>query len=231
LQASVATCVPTLASNENYAIVGTLVGVAFLIQMFDIYLDTLRLATYKIKQLPPSFKEGYKLSDAIDQRLGKGDYEIKEDNPVPKMPINLSDVTDTPSKVSQLMEPLRRSITLTDLKKIEDDFLLGQEYNYRHVKVTILYKAVLAVFWVVFWVDNWLESLYQLNLYFLFPNAPVSGCPMQPFWADFCVGLMIELELTLLHALFFTAMLWYDCFVIQKKYGFLKQTLCPFLLR
>ena len=55
-----------------------LVVVSFFIQMFDIYLDARQRKTYKIKDLPKEFTEGYQLSDEIDRKLKKGIYEPKQ---------------------------------------------------------------------------------------------------------------------------------------------------------
>ena len=93
------------------------------------------------------------------------------------------------------------------------------------------YKLTLAVFWVIFWVALWPEALFQWNMNWLYPNTATEGCPVRPFWADFAVAIMIEIELTIVHQLFFTALLYVDFFIIQDKYGFLKITLGDFLLR
>lgn len=86
------------------------------------------------------------------------------------------------------------------------------------------YKIVRALFWVAFWIALVQERLYWANVNLIFPDYNVKGCPsyMNQFWADFCIGLIFEIELTIVHQLFFTGLLYVDFFVIQKKFGFLK---------
>ena len=51
--------------------------VSTLIQLFDVYLDWRQKQTYKIKELPSEFEEGFNLSDAVDRKYKKGVYEEK----------------------------------------------------------------------------------------------------------------------------------------------------------
>lgn len=53
---------------------------------------------------------------------------------------------------------------------------------------------------------------------------------MNQFWADVCLGFIFELELTIVHTIFFAAILYVDFFVIQKRYGFLRQTRLNFVI-
>jgi hypothetical protein len=59
-----------------------LLVVSTLIQLFDIYLDFRQMATYRNKELPSEFTEGYELADQIDRRLKKGQYEPTPDQPL-----------------------------------------------------------------------------------------------------------------------------------------------------
>lgn len=40
------------------------------------------MATYRNKELPSEFTEGYELADQIDRRLKKGQYEPTPDQPL-----------------------------------------------------------------------------------------------------------------------------------------------------
>lgn len=112
------------------------------------------------------------------------------------------------------------------LEKIDKDFKNGQEYNTMHIKVPIVYKLILAAFWIAFWVALLQERVWTMNRDWIFPNYETEGCPanFSKFWADYCLALLFELELTVVHQLFFTSMLYYDFFVVKKKFGFLKTT-------
>jgi len=98
----------------------------------------------------------------------------------------------------------------------------------------MVYKVVIVVFWITFWAALLQERVWTMNRNWIFAEFdPANGCPvkMTPFWSDYVLGLIFEIELTIVHQLFFTAMLYYDFFVVRKKYGFLKITQSAFLIR
>jgi len=88
----------------------------------------------------------------------------------------------------------------------------------------MVYKLLLALFWLGFWIGLVQDRLYWANVRMIFPDYATKGCPshMSAFWADVCLGFIFIIELTLMHAVFFTAVLYVDFFVLQDKYGFLK---------
>lgn len=116
--------------------------------------------------------------------------------------------------------------------KASEDFEKTQSYNDEHKNVIILYKLVRALFWIGFWVGLVQQRLWYANVELIFPDYATNGCPtyMNAFWADVCLGFILELELTIVHTAFYVALLYVDFFVIQKRYGFLKQTRFQFVL-
>ena len=89
-----------------------------------------------------------------------------------------------------------------------------------------------ALFWIGFWVGLVQQRLWYANVELIFPDYATKGCStyMNAFWADVCLGFIFELELTIVHTAFYVALLYVDFFVIQKRYGFLKQTRLQFVL-
>ena len=94
--------------------------------------------------------------------------------------------------------------------------------------VMIVYYAGLGVFWLGFWIGLVQQRLWSRNVQLLFPN----GCPsnMNAFWADVCLGFILEIELTIMHQLWFVPLLYIEFFVVQKKYGFLNMTMGRFIV-
>lgn len=92
----------------------------------------------------------------------------------------------------------------------------------------IVYYAGLGVFWLGFWIGLVQQRLWSRNVQLLFPN----GCPsyMNAFWADVCLGFILEIELTIMHQLWFVPILYIEFFVVQKKYGFLNMTMGRFIV-
>lgn len=56
-------CVVPLTETKSLTLMYCLIGVSFLIQMFDVYLDMRQKKTYKHTELPTEFEYGYKLAD------------------------------------------------------------------------------------------------------------------------------------------------------------------------
>lgn len=203
--------------------------------MFDIYLDFRQRTKYKIINLPESFVQGYKLSDSIDKKCKKGEYELQTDQEQ-KGEIDLAGSVNSREKVNQLFvisdSENQQSELLIESKRVEEevksdsslinkitnDFKNGQKYNKEHMIVPIAYKLFRAIFWIGFWIGLLPERMWTFNMQLIFPD----GCTMDPFWADVCLAFIFEIELNFLHQIYMVSLLYYNNFVIQKKYGFLR---------
>jgi ABC-type multidrug transport system fused ATPase/permease subunit len=112
---------------------------------------------------------------------------------------------------------------------MQEDFVKGNKYNQAHMTVTMTYKCLKSLWWVAFWLFFWPNAMMKQNIEWAFGTA---GCEGYSYlWADFALAIMFIVELTVMYRLYFGALMAYDVFSVQDKYGFRKMSAGTFIVQ